>query len=221
MEKIAVAYYRTSSLTNVDGDSGPRQERACQGYAKSEGITIARPFWDEAVKGSDPVNTRPGFKAMLAFMAEHGIKIILVENVSRFSRDLITQETGYVMLKDQGIIVIPVDDPTCFTDDSPTRTMIRQILGAVSQFEKSNLVLKLASARAAKRATTGRCEGRPQAPEAARHLAKTYREQGLSLRDIAAKLAVAGHTVHRRNKTTNLMEDSGKTYGADSIQRML
>jgi hypothetical protein len=42
--------------------------------------------------------------------------------------------------------------------------MVRQILGAVSQFEKAGLVAKLRHARERKRATVGRCEGRKPVP---------------------------------------------------------
>jgi len=42
----------------------------------------------------------------------------------------------------------------------PTRTLIRQVLGAVAQFEKSVIVLKLRAARDRIRRRDGRCEGR-------------------------------------------------------------
>ena len=45
-------------------------------------------------------------------------------------------------------------------DDDPTRTLIRKVLGAVAQFEKSVIVLKLRAAQVRKRGETGRCEGR-------------------------------------------------------------
>ena len=38
--------------------------------------------------------------------------------------------------------------------------MMRQIMGAVSEYDKGMVVLKLAGARMRKRAQTGRCEGR-------------------------------------------------------------
>jgi len=43
-------------------------------------------------------------------------------------------------------------------DDDPTRTLIRQVLGAVAQFEKSVIVPKLRTARVRTRRETGRCE---------------------------------------------------------------
>ena len=44
-------------------------------------------------------------------------------------------------------------------DDDPTRKLIRQVLSAFSEFEKSVLVLKLRAARTRIRKRTGRCEG--------------------------------------------------------------
>ena len=94
---------------------------------------------------------------------------------------------------------MPVDVPNYFTDPSPTAELVRQILGAVSQFEKAALVAKLRHARERRRATYGRCEGRKQVPEQvvweARRLARRSPKTGRrrSLRAIAAELARLGH----------------------------
>ena len=89
--------------------------------------------------------------------------------------------------------------------------MIRQILGAVSQFQKAELVAKLAGARARKRARDGRCEGCKPAPAEAIALARRlHRKGGLSLREIASKLAERG-----------FLSPSGQAYRAQSIKVML
>jgi len=77
--------------------------------------------------------------------------------------------------------------------------MVRQILGAVSQFEKAMLVAKLKGARERKRAATGKCEGRktyaersPQMVTLAKRLHRyTIDKRHRSLRDIAAELEAA------------------------------
>jgi len=46
-----------------------------------------------------------------------------------------------------------------FSDD-PTRKLMRQMMGAIADYEKSMIVLKLRGAPARKKARTGRCEGR-------------------------------------------------------------
>ena len=52
-----------------------------------------------------------------------------------------------------------VAEPDLMATD-PTRILVRQMMGAVAQYEKSQLVLKLRGARLRKRAKEGRCEGR-------------------------------------------------------------
>ena len=44
-------------------------------------------------------------------------------------------------------------------EDTPTAVSVRQVLGAIAQFEAS-LVAKLKAARDRKRAAAGKCEGR-------------------------------------------------------------
>jgi hypothetical protein len=52
----AIAYYRTSSATNVgtDKDSLARQKAAVTAYAKAHGIRIVHEAYDAAVSGADP-----------------------------------------------------------------------------------------------------------------------------------------------------------------------
>jgi hypothetical protein len=44
--------------------------------------------------------------------------------------------------------------------DDPSRKLMRQIFGAVAEYEKTMIVLKLRGARVRARARSGRCEGR-------------------------------------------------------------
>ena len=74
----AFAYLRTSSATNIGEhkDSGHRQHQAIEAYAKRAGVVLAGTYHDEAVKGSDPIDTRPGFGAMLEALEANGTKTI-------------------------------------------------------------------------------------------------------------------------------------------------
>jgi DNA invertase Pin-like site-specific DNA recombinase len=214
-KKQAVAYYRTSSAANVgaDRDSEKRQRAAVEGYAKAAGYEIVDTFYDKAVSGADPIDARPGFTAMLARIAGNGVRTILVETASRFARDLIVQETAWRRLRDQRIEIVACDSPGAFLDDTPTAVFIRQVLGAVAQLDKAMTVAKLRGARQRRKALTGRCEGKKPLsltnPQAAA-LARTHRAEGLVLREIADKLAAAGH-----------MAATGKPYAASVIARML
>jgi len=203
----AVAYYRTSSATNVgaDKDSLKRQEDAVRAYAASHGLTIVHEYYDAAVSGTDLVEGRPGFSEMLAYMLGNGARTVLVETAGRFARHHVVQGLGHEMLKKHGIALIPVDSPDQFTDESPTSNMLRTIISAVSQFEKEALVLKLRKARERKKRETGHCEGSPAVPRETIEAAKALRATGLSYRKVAAELERRGI----------------KRYGAQSIKHMV
>ena len=74
----AIGYMRTSSATNVgrDKDSEARQRAAIESYAKAAGYTIVDWFYDPAVKGSDAVTERPGFKDMLDRIASNSVRTL-------------------------------------------------------------------------------------------------------------------------------------------------
>jgi hypothetical protein len=94
----AVAYMRTSSATNVgaDKDSEKRQRAAIEGYAKRAGMSVVDWFYDPAVSGADPIETRPGFAALLDRIEGNGVRVVLIEDATRFARDLVAQELGIV-----------------------------------------------------------------------------------------------------------------------------
>lgn len=123
------------------------------------------------------------------------------------------------MLCDQGIELIAADSPGSFIEDTPTAALIRQVLGAVAQFEKAALVAKLKGARDRKRRETGKCEGRkrhaeirPEVVAEAKRLRRANPKTGerRSLRDIAKALEAAGY-----------VNENGKPYNAKSIRAML
>jgi DNA invertase Pin-like site-specific DNA recombinase len=221
--RAALAYLRTSSAANVgaDRDSDKRQLAAVTAYARRHGYEIVQPpTYDAAVSGADPIDRRPGFSAMMAYMADHpDCRAILVENASRFARDLAVQLAGHDMLRARGVTVIPVDAPESFTEDTPTAVLVRQVLGAISQFEKSMIVMKLRVARDRKRAEGRKVEGRKSHAErnpAVVALAKSLRwankrmREKRSLREISAELAKQNHLAR-----------SGKPYSASAIRSML
>jgi len=57
------------------------------------------------------------------------------------------QLTGHDFLKSLEVELIPATAPDFFTEDTPTAVLVRQLLGAIAQFEKTSLVAKLEAAR--------------------------------------------------------------------------
>jgi DNA invertase Pin-like site-specific DNA recombinase len=175
-------------------------------------------YYDNAVSGADRIDHRPGFREMLQRLASNGAKTIIVESPDRFARDLAVQLAGHDMLRELGIAIIPASAPDFFTEDTPTAILVRQVLGAIAQFEKASAVAKLASARKRKRERAGRCEGRkplsqtrPEVVALARKLRRRRPKGGqLSLRGVANELAARG-----------FLNERGKQYAAKSVASML
>jgi DNA invertase Pin-like site-specific DNA recombinase len=88
----ALDYLRTSSAANVEGDSSGRQRAAIRTYAARNGVELIQEFYDAAVSGADPVQERPGFAAMLDRIEGNGVKLVMVEDASRFARDLVDDQ---------------------------------------------------------------------------------------------------------------------------------
>ncbi|WP_245495984.1 recombinase family protein [Rhizobium leguminosarum] len=199
----AIAYLRTSSAANVgaDKDSDKRQRAAITAYARANGFEIVDEFYDAAVSGRDPVAQRPGFAAMLERIAGNGVRTVLIESPDRFARDLAIQLAGHDFLKSLDVTLIPTTAPDFFLEDTPTAVLVRQVLGAIAEFEKASTVAKLKAARERKRATGVKVEGRkshaertPDLVALARRLRRKDRQGNRrSLRDIAAELAAQGH----------------------------
>lgn len=161
--RAAVSYLRVSSKGQIAGDGLPRQRAAVQSYAKAHGLDLVAEFADEGVSGSTEGPARPGLAALLDRVESNGVRVVLVERADRLARDLMVSEWILCELAKADVEVICAADGTVLTDvatDDPTRRLIRQVLGAVAEFDKACIVLKLAAARARTRAATGRCEGR-------------------------------------------------------------
>jgi DNA invertase Pin-like site-specific DNA recombinase len=97
---------------------------------------------------------------MLNRIAGNGVRVILIESPDRFARDLAVQLAGHDHLKRLGLALIPASAPDFFTEDTPTSVLVRQVLGAIAQFDKSTVVAKLKAARDRKREEIGKCGGR-------------------------------------------------------------
>ena len=158
----AVGYLRCSGLGQVDGDTWDRQSTAIAKYAKHHGLNVGDEFRDAGVSGTKDLDNRPGLAALLDRVESNGVRVVLVENATRLARDLMVSEVILQQLTSAGCKVIAADSGTDLTADTddPTRRLIRQVLGAVAEFDRRVTVMKLRAARERKRSRGERCEGR-------------------------------------------------------------
>ncbi len=199
----AFAYLRVSGKGQVRGDGFTRQLRAIRAYAKQQGIRITQVFREEGVSGATDLANRPALSGLIAALHGNGVKLVLVEKLDRLARDLMVQETIIGDLRKHGFELVSVHEPDLLRDD-PTRVLMRQMMGAIAQYEKAVIVMKLRGARERKKARTGRCEGRKPfgfypGEKAVLERMKALRGEGLGFDRLAAQMNAEGL---RRRKGT-------------------
>jgi DNA invertase Pin-like site-specific DNA recombinase len=155
----AHAYLRVSGKGQIEGDGFPRQLKAIREYAAAHDVQIVRVFREEGVSGTTDSVCRPAWSELMTVLHSNGVRTIVIERLDRLARDLMVQETIIADLQKNGFDLISVAEPDLMATD-PTRILVRQMMGEVAQYEKSQIVLKLRGARLRKRAKEGRCEGR-------------------------------------------------------------
>jgi DNA invertase Pin-like site-specific DNA recombinase len=153
----AFAYLRVSGKGQVDGDGFPRQRAAITAYAKANNIKIVEWFEEKGVSGTKEDFDRPAWTEMIGKL--NGVKTIIVEKLDRLARELFIQEYIVRDFSKRGLTLLTAHSEAT-DDEDPTRTLFRQMLGAIAQYDRTMTVRKLAAARRRTKAKTGRCEGR-------------------------------------------------------------
>jgi len=156
----AVSYLRVSGKGQVDGDGFDRQRDAIAQFATAAGYVLLEEYRDEGVSGTKELADRPGLAAILDRVENNGVKVVIVERADRLARDLMVSEVILQQFRDAGATVLTAEGTDLTNDDDPTKALIRQVLAAVAQFDKSVTVLKLRAARARLRRKGHRVEGR-------------------------------------------------------------
>jgi DNA invertase Pin-like site-specific DNA recombinase len=147
MKAKVFTYLRVSGKGQVDGDGFPRQRESVADYARRNRMEVATEFRDEGVSGT--LFDRPGLTELFLAIKEQGVKTVVVEKADRLARDLVVSETLLAEFRKLGVKVVAAEGGTDLTvdNDDPSRKMIRQILGVVSEWEKSCIVQKLRAAQ--------------------------------------------------------------------------
>ena len=126
------------------------------------GVSIVREFREEGVTGDASWEKRPAFQEMLSAIFDNGVRVVIVENLTRLARAYVIADAILVYLAAKGITLISADtgeDVTEAMSGDPMKKAMIQMQAVFSELEKNSLVRKLKAARARKRAETGRCEG--------------------------------------------------------------
>jgi DNA invertase Pin-like site-specific DNA recombinase len=229
-----VCYYRTSNNGRVgkEKDSLKRQKKVCIDFSSKQKYEVVGEFYDDGVKGKDSLMDRKGFRDLLSYCEGSGVRTILVENSSRFSRDIIVQETGFRMLSDRGFKLISCDSPSSFLDDdTPSVKLIRQILGCVSEFQKDEIVRRLIGSKqrireenkqSGKSLTVnkqGKCEGRKSYIEIDEDLVRLVKRLRRKSPKFGTQMSYG--KIQKELTSRGLLNNKGKEFNKGQIYRMV
>jgi DNA invertase Pin-like site-specific DNA recombinase len=160
-----VAYLRVSTETQTEGLGLDVQEATIRKWATAFGHTIVETYTDAGISGSNGLDTRAGLADALAALKDGRGAGLVVYRLDRLARDLILQEQLLADLRRGGWQAFSTSDAEAqyLTDDpaDPSRKMIRQVLGAVAEYERSMIALRLRAGRARKASNGGFAGGTP------------------------------------------------------------
>jgi len=217
----AVSYLRVSGRGQIGGDGFPRQREAVKRYADSHNLDIVAEYRDEGVRGEKELADRKGLAALMDHIQANGVRIVLVEQANRIARDLMVGEIILADLRKRGVRVLSADggidtqqEQNPNDPDAATRTLIRQLLGAVAQYDKALTVWKLRAARQRIRRQHGRCEGR-------RPYGCTSQERAILTRMQQLASGRTAYGVAQALNAEGLPSRSGKPWAATSVKRIV
>jgi DNA invertase Pin-like site-specific DNA recombinase len=172
-------YVRVSGVGQVDGDGPARQEAAVQAFCAHHKVRLTEIFFEAGVSGTVDGMERPKFAEMLVMIETRNeqaekltiaeaaaIRIdgIVVERLDRLARELMVQELMVRECRKRKIKLFVADyggltDMAEKSEGDETRTLLRQLMGAIAEWQKTMTVRRLHRSRLAKRKLGIRCEG--------------------------------------------------------------
>lgn len=186
-------YLRVSGKGQLAGDGFERQRETIERFAAANGWTVEEFYEEKGVTGRSEWDDRDAWVSMLASQPT----IIIVENMSRLSREFAVQEIFWRQLSKLGVRLLSAMEPDLEDDSAdPTRKLIRGVIGLLHEYERSQIEAKLRAARNRMRSRGERCEGQkpygghPERPAEALALGRIVQlgTQGFTTREIANQL---------------------------------
>ena len=148
-----------SRPSEVRGDGFHRQFIAIRQYCAAHQLHIVGIFKERGICGATELDNRPALSELFNALETDGVKAVVIEKLDRLARDLMVQETIVADMQKSGYVLHSSCEPDLCSID-PSRVLVRQIFGAIAQYEKCMIVLKLRGARQRKKARGERGEGR-------------------------------------------------------------
>lgn len=121
------------------------QLSAIERYGEKENLELVKIFEDQGVSGG--LADRPALLEMMDYLdVNKDVKKVIIYKLDRLARDLLIQESIIQQFRKRDVELISVKEPGLLSGDS-VRKLMRQLLGAFAEFEKSLITTRLKAGR--------------------------------------------------------------------------
>jgi DNA invertase Pin-like site-specific DNA recombinase len=187
---MRVAIYARVSTTN-NGQDPTMQTRELREYAERRSWKVFAEYVDIGISGTK--EKRPELNRLMADAHRRRFDAVVVWKFDRFARSVSHLLRALETFRAQGIEFVSFSEQ--LDTSTPAGKMVFTVLGAVAELERGLIVERVKAGLRNARAK-GKKLGRPRIVVDTRQIA-TLRKQGLSWRDVAAKLGSNTATVRR------------------------
>lgn len=147
-----VAYLRVSGISQANEGFGLDTQRdGIEAWCKANDHEIVATCEDAGVSGTIEGISRPGFRAAVDLIKADKAEGLIAYDLTRIARALIQQEAAIQVLWNADAEIFTVSQGLIEIEDGDgTRTLLRQMAGMISEYQRSSLVYKakLGKARA-------------------------------------------------------------------------
>jgi site-specific DNA recombinase len=215
MIRKAVGLVRVSTAKQAkDGVSMEAQIERIKAYCEYRQLELVDIYEDKGISGAKGENERDGLKQALA-VAKEQKAIFIVYSLSRLSRKVLATLTMIEDLKSAGADFVSLTEN--IETSTPAGMMLCQMIASFNEYEREMAKERTQTVMTYKREHKELTGNRPigytgtkgirnlcenDKEQQAIQLAKEYKDQGLSLRAIATKLAENGYYSRTGNKYT-------------------
>jgi DNA invertase Pin-like site-specific DNA recombinase len=176
---------------STDGQSVDLQVNELREYAAKRDWHVIEEYLDIGVSGAK--ESRPALNRLMADARQRKFDILLVWKIDRFGRSLKHLVNSLAELENVGVHFVSLRDSLDLS--SPAGRLMAQLLGAISEFERS-LITERVRAGIRNARNKGRRLGRPRL-EVDRGRIARLKASGASLRAISQQLGISVGSVHR------------------------
>jgi DNA invertase Pin-like site-specific DNA recombinase len=203
---LVVGYVRCST---DEQNLGPEAQReALARWCQAHDARLVAVHEDPGVSGGAALDRRPGLLAALDALGTTGAGVLLVAKRDRLARDVVVAAMVERLAERHGARVLTADGTG--NGEGPEAMLLRGIVDVFAQYERALIRARTKAALAVKRSRGERTSGhvpygyrlgadgvhleRDEAEQGVAALARALRDEGRTLRAVAAELAARGLT---------------------------